>query len=75
MEKKFKVVAISAVMDAEYNCRYKDQAQAKFNEFVESGAYSWVYITDASTGELYRTYNRNFEAEGISVSEWQKLEW
>lgn len=75
MEKKFKVVAESATMDAEYSCRYKDQAQAKFNDFVEGGAYSRVYIADTSTGELYRTYNKGLEAEGVVVIEWQKLEW
>lgn len=74
MEKKFKVVAQSLVMDAEINCNdYAYDARHYFDEFVKSGFYSKVYIMDNYTGELYDTFDKSVEAGGIKIEIWSKL--
>ena len=74
MEKKFKVVAKSLVMDAEINCNdYAYDATYYFEQFVKSGWYSQVYIMDNETGEVYRTYDKEMESGGVKVTTWFKL--
>jgi hypothetical protein len=74
MEKKFKVVANSTTMDAEINCNdYAYDAKHYFAEFIKSGFYSKVYIMDNLTGELYDTYDKEFEANGVKITMWSKL--
>lgn len=73
MEKKFKVVAESTIMDAEVNVRYEDEAHEMFEKFRDSGSYHKVYIADNETGELYRTYDISMQAGGVMIQEWYTL--
>ena len=73
MEKRFKVVANSTIMDAEVNVRYEDEAHAMFENFRDSGAYHRVYIMDNETGELYRTYDISIQGGGVMIQEWYTL--
>jgi hypothetical protein len=73
MEKRFKVVANSMVMDAEVNVRHEGEAHEMFEKFRDSGAYHRVYIMDNETGELYRTYDITQQAGGVMVQEWYTL--
>lgn len=75
MEKKFKVVAKGCLMDVEVEVKYKDQAKEKFVDFVESDVYFQIYIEDIETGEVYHTYYKCLEADGIKVTEWEKIGW
>ena len=72
--KNYKVVAQSIAMDAEINCNdYAYDARHYFESFVKSGAYSKVYIMDNRTGELYDTYDKSLEANGIKEVFWSSL--
>ena len=73
MEKRFKVVANSTIMDAEVNVRYENEAHEMFERFRDSGSYHRVYIMDNETGELYRTYDVSQQAGGVMVQEWYTL--
>lgn len=73
MEKRFKVVANSTIMDAEVNVRYEDEAHEMFENFRDSGAYHRVYIMDNETGELYRTYDISVQGGGVMIQEWYTL--
>lgn len=73
--KKFKVVAESTTMDVEMACHDKDTANEMFLKFKDSGSYYRVYIADNETGEVYRTYDCYFKAQGVQVDEWFKIEW
>ena len=73
MEKRFKVVANSTIMDAEVNVRYEDEAHEMFEKFRDSGSYPRVYIMDNETGELYRTYDISHQAGGVMIQEWYTL--
>jgi hypothetical protein len=72
--KNYKVVAKSMTMDAEINCNdYPYDARHYFESFIKSGAYSKVYIMDNRTGELYDTYDKSLEANGIKEVFWSSL--
>ena len=71
--KRFKVVAESAIMDAEMNVRYEDEAHEMFEKFRDSGSYHRVYIMDNETGELYRTYDISVQGGGVMIQEWYTL--
>jgi hypothetical protein len=73
MEKRFKVVANSTVMDAEINLRYEDEAHEMFERLRDSGSYHRVYIMDNETGELYRTFDISQQGGGVMVQEWYTL--
>ncbi len=73
MEKRFKVVAKSTIMDAEMNVRTMSEARDIFEKFRNSGSYNEVYVMDNETGELFNTYNIDFEAGGVKVNEWFKV--
>ena len=73
MEKRFKVVANSTIMDAEVNVRYESEAHAVFDEFRNSGSYSKIYIMDNETGEVYRTYDISQQGGGVMIQEWYTL--
>lgn len=73
MEKRFKVVANSTIMDAEVNVRYEDEAHAMFENFRDSGSYHRVYIMDNETGELYRTFDISMQGGGVMIQEWYTL--
>lgn len=73
MEKRFKVVANSTIMDAEVNVRYEDEAHEMFERFRDSDSYHRVYIMDNETGELYRTYDISVQGGGVMVQEWYTL--
>lgn len=73
MEKRFKVVANSTIMDAEVNVRHESEAHEIFEKFRDSGSYHKVYITDNETGELYRTYNISAQSGGVMIQEWYTL--
>ncbi len=73
MEKRFKVVANSTVMDAEINLRYEDEAHEMFERLRDSGSYHRVYIMDNETGELYRTFDISQQAGGVMIQEWYTL--
>ena len=71
--KRFKVVAESAIMDAEMNVRYEDEANEMYERFRDSGSYHRVYIMDNETGELYRTYDISVQGGGVMIQEWYTL--
>lgn len=71
--KKFKVVAISKVMDAELNCKDLEEATSIFFTFKSKNTYHKVYIMDNETGELYRTYDVEFEGGGVKITEWTQI--
>ena len=73
MEKRFKVVANSTIMDAEMNVRYEDEAHEMFERFRDSGSYHRVYIMDNETGELYRTFDISMQGGGVMIQEWYTL--
>ena len=73
MEKRFKVVAESTIMDAEVNVRYENEAHEMFEKFRDSGAYHKAYIMDNETGEVYRTYDISQQAGGVMIQEWYTL--
>ena len=73
MEKRFKVVANSTIMDAEVNVRHEDEAHEMFERFRDSGSYHRVYIMDNETGELYRTYDISVQGGGVMIQEWYTL--
>ena len=73
MEKKFKVVANSAIMDAEVNVRLESEAHEMFEKFRDSEIYHRVYIMDNETGELYRTYDVSMQGGGMMTQEWYTL--
>jgi hypothetical protein len=73
MEKRFKVVANSTIMDAEVNVRYEDEAHEMFERFRDSGSYHRVYIMDNETGELYRTFDISMQGGGVMIQEWYTL--
>ena len=73
MEKRFKVVANSTIMDAEVNVRYEDEAHEMFERFRDSGSYHRVYIMNNETGELYRTFDISIQGGGVMIQEWYTL--
>ena len=73
MEKRFKVVANSTIMDAEVNVRHENEAHEMFERFRDSGIYHRVYIMDNETGELYRTYDISMQGGGVMIQEWYTL--
>ena len=73
MEKKFRVVANSTIMDAEVNVRYEDEAHEIFENLRDSGSYHKIYIIDNETGEVYRTYDISPQAGGVMIQEWYTL--
>ena len=73
MEKRFKVVANSTIMDAEVNVRHESEAHEMFENFRNSGAYHRIYIMDNETGEVYRTYDISQQAGGVMIQEWYTL--
>ena len=73
MEKRFKVVANSTIMDAEVNVRAMSGAHEMFEKFRDSGSYHKVYIMDNETGELYRTYDISVQGGGVMIQEWYTL--
>ena len=73
MEKRFKVVANSTIMDAEVNVRYENEAHEIFESFRDSGSYHRVYIMDNETGELYRTFDISMQGGGVMIQEWYTL--
>lgn len=73
MEKRFKVVANSTIMDTEVNVRYENEANELFEKFRDSGSYHRVYIMDNETGELYRTYDISMQAGGVTIQEWYTI--
>ena len=73
MEKRFKVVANSTIIDAEVNVRHEDEAHEIFEKFRNSGVYHRVYIMDNETGELYRTYDISVQGGGVMIQEWYTL--
>ena len=73
MEKRFKVVANSTIMDAEVNVRYENEAHEMFENFRDSGSYHRIYIMDNETGEVYRTYDISQQAGGVMIQEWYTL--
>lgn len=70
MEKRFKVVANSTIMDAEINVQYEDEAFEMYNDFKDSGSYHQVYIMDNETGELYAHFDKCLDGNGIKITEW-----
>lgn len=73
MEKRFKVVANSTIMDAEVNVRHESEAHEMFENFRNSGAYHRIYIMDNETGEVYRTYDISVQGGGVMIQEWYTL--
>ena len=73
MEKKFKVVAESKIVDMETNVRTMDEAHEIFEKLRDSGSFYKVYIADSETGELFRTYDVSRRAGGVMVQEWYTL--
>ena len=73
MEKKFRVVANSTIMDAEVNVRYEDEAHEIFENLRDSGSYHKIYIIDNETGEVYRTYDISLQSGGVIIQEWYTL--
>lgn len=73
MEKKFRVVAESTIMDAEVNVRSEAEAHEIFEKFRDSGSYSKVYIMSNETGEVYRTYIIGQQGGGVMIQEWYTL--
>ena len=73
MEKKFRVVANSTIMDAEVNVRYEDEAHEIFENLRDSGSYHKIYIMDNETGEVYRTYDISSQNGGVIIQEWYTL--
>lgn len=73
MEKRFKVVANSTIMDAEVNVRHEDEANEMYERFRDSGMYHRVYIMDNETGELYRTFDISMQGGGVMIQEWYTL--
>ena len=73
MEKRFKVVANSTIMDVEVNVRYENEAHEMFENFRDSGSYHRIYIMDNETGEVYRTYDISMQAGGVMIQEWYTL--
>ena len=73
MEKRFKVVANSTIMDAEVNVRHEDEAHEMYERFRDSGMYHRVYIMDNETGELYRTFDISMQGGGVMIQEWYTL--
>lgn len=68
--KRFKVVAESKIMDAEFNCESLDIAIGMFFALKSKGMYTKVYVMDNETGEFYRTYDKKAIGGGIAVAEW-----
>lgn len=68
--KRFKVVANSTIMDAEVNVRYEDEAREMYEKFRDCGSYHFVYIMDNETGELYATFEKCLDGNGVKVTEW-----
>lgn len=73
MEKKFKVIANSTIMDAEVNVRYENEAHEMYEKFRNSGMYHRVYIMNNETGELYRTFDISMQGGGVIIQEWYTL--
>jgi hypothetical protein len=73
MEKRFKVVAESTIMDAEMNVRTMSDANEVFDKLRDSGSYHKIYIMDNETGELYRTYDISQQAGGVMIQEWYTI--
>ena len=73
MEKKFRIVANSTIMDAEVNVRYEDEAHEIFENLRDSGSYHKIYIIDNETGEVYRTYDISPQGGGVIIQEWYTL--
>ena len=73
MEKRFKVVANSTIMDAEVNERYENEAHEMFEKFLDSGSYHRIYIVDNETCEVYRTYDISVQGGGVMIQEWYTL--
>lgn len=73
MEKRFKVVANSTIMDAEVNVRYEDEAHEIFENLRDSGSYHKIYIMDNETGEVYRTYDISSQGGGVIIQEWYTI--
>jgi hypothetical protein len=74
MEKRFKVVAESTIMDAEINVRTMSEAHEIFEKLRNSGSYHKVYIADNEIGKLYRTYDIKQQGGGVMIQEWYSLE-
>ena len=74
MEKRFKVVAESRIVDMATNVRTMDEAHEAFEKLRDSGSFYKVYIADGETGQLYRTYDISRQAGGVMVREWYTLE-
>jgi hypothetical protein len=73
MEKRFKVVAESTIMDMEMNVRTMGEADEIFEGLRDIGSFHKVYIADGETGELFRTYDRSMRAGGVMIQEWYTL--
>ena len=73
MEKRFKVVAESTILDAEMNVRTISEAYEVFEKIRDSGSYHRIYIMDNETGELYRTYDISQQTGGVMIQEWYTL--
>ena len=61
-------------MDAEFNCRDLNEATAMFFTLKANNNYHKAYIMDNETGELYRTYDVEFEGGGVKVTEWTQID-
>lgn len=71
--RKYKVVAEGHTMDAEIACAdYAYDARNQFEKFIASGLYYKVYIVDLETGELYDTFDAEYEGGGVKVTVWSK---
>ena len=72
--RKYKVVAEGHTMDAEIACAdYAYDAMNHYEQFIKSGLYYRVYIVDLETGELYNTYDFEYESGGVKMTVWAKM--
>lgn len=74
MEKKFRVVAKSTIMDAEMDFRDRAEAYEMYQKFRDGGSYSMVYVMNNETGQLYHRYNIRIEGGGVTREEWFSID-
>ena len=70
MLKRLKVVCKAITIDVEVNVVTIDHAYDYYNKFKDCDVYSEGYIMDNETGELYATFNKESDGNGMKITEW-----
>ena len=71
--KKYRVVAISPIMDMEMNTISPYEAIELYDQLKSKGFYNKVYVMDNETGELYAHWDRVTEGGGVTTTEWFQM--